>query len=50
MVVWGGTNGSEFFNTGGRYDPVTDTWTPTAAEGAPSGRQVFTAVWTGNLM
>src|SRR5207244_10002409 len=26
MIVWGGFNGSSFFNTGGRYNPVTDSW------------------------
>ena len=50
MVVWGGTNGTEFFNTGGRYDPVTDSWTPTSTVGAPLGRDGHSAVWTGKLM
>jgi len=27
MVIWGGYDGS-FLNTGARYDPATDTWTP----------------------
>ena len=25
MIVWGGDDGLNFLNTGGRYDPVTDT-------------------------
>ncbi len=32
MIVWGGGNdsdGSTYFNDGGRYDPVTDTWQKT---------------------
>lgn len=28
MIIWGGTNGTNFFNTGGRYSPSTDTWSP----------------------
>ena len=51
MVVWGGNNGpSGVFNTGGRYDPVADTWTPTNPTGAPSARYFHTAVWTGGSM
>ena len=54
MVVWGGwRNSSSTFvvlNTGGRYDPATDAWTPTATVGAPSGRQSHLALWTGSEM
>ncbi len=53
MVVWGGSfSGSNDggVNTGGRYDPTTDSWTPTSTAGAPSARSHHTAVWTGNLM
>jgi len=46
MVVWGGG----VLNTGGRYDPATDTWTATSTAGAPSGRARHTAVWTGSVM
>ncbi len=48
MVVWGG--GGFFSNTGGRYDPATDTWTPTSTVNAPSARILHTAVWTGREM
>jgi len=51
MIVWGGnTNviGSE--NTGGRYDPVNDIWTPTSMTNAPAGRAQHTLVWTGSRM
>lgn len=52
MIVWGGVD--EFFhdtNTGGRYDPRTDSWMPTEIEsGAPSLRDSHTAVWTGSEM
>jgi len=52
MVVWGGlTRGlSAVFNTGGRYDPVSDSWTSTSTSGAPTARAVHTAVWTGTEM
>ena len=52
MLVWGGEGRGSFFpvNTGGRYDPVTDTWTATSLDGAPSGRCKHTAVWTGTEM
>ena len=49
MIVWGGTGGS-FLNTGGRYNPITDGWTATSATGAPTGRGLHTAVWTGSEM
>jgi N-acetylneuraminic acid mutarotase len=53
MILWGGTNfafyGNEV-NTGDRYDPATDTWSPTTLTGAPSPRTEHTAVWTGSEM
>jgi len=52
MIVWGGTfnyPGSDL-NTGGRYNPSTDTWTATSITGTPSARVVHTAVWTGSEM
>src|SRR6266545_948398 len=54
MIVWGGVLGSfpsaPTFGDGGRYDPVSDTWQPITAEGAPSPRAGHTAVWTGEEM
>jgi len=51
MIVWGGTNGpSSFLNTGGRYDPSTDSWTATSTTNAPADREWHTAVWTGTEM
>jgi N-acetylneuraminic acid mutarotase len=54
MIIWGGRtrNFSDFYSldTGGRYDPSTDTWTATSIADAPSGRSYHTAVWTGNEM
>ena len=37
-------------NTGGRYDPATDSWRPTSTLNAPSVRASHTAVWTGSEM
>ena len=51
MIVWGGTDDSvNGFNTGGRYNPGTDSWTATSTTNAPAGRFVHTAVWTGSEM
>ena len=53
MVVWGGFffDGTEhYLNTGGRYNPNTDSWTATSTTGAPAGRYAQTAVWTGSEM
>jgi hypothetical protein len=50
MIVWGGGPTLIPYD-GGRYDPTTDTWTPTSlgAE-VPSPRFAHTAVWTGAEM
>ena len=37
-------------NSGGRYDPASNTWSSTTTVGAPSGRQLHSAVWTGSRM
>jgi len=29
MIVWGGADLTNEFNTGGRYNPSTDSWTAT---------------------
>src|SRR5438445_187397 len=51
MIVWGGQTGSVIdFNTGGRYNPSTDSWTATNVANAPDARTSHTAVWTGNEM
>jgi hypothetical protein len=51
MIVWGGRDGSLFFNTGGRYKPAAGTWTPTnSGTEVPSARASHTAVWTGSEM
>src|SRR5205814_8237852 len=50
MIVWGGYNGSNYFNTGGRYNPGTNSWTATSITNTPSAREYRTAVWTGSKM
>ena len=48
MIVWGGiTFAPNYLNTGGRYNPNTDTWTATSLANAPTPRADHTAVWTG---
>jgi len=57
MIVWGGRVdfGGELCeprrtNSGARFDPVGDMWTPMLTSGAPSARTRTTAVWTGSEM
>lgn len=53
MIVWGGGNpaASKYItNTGERYNPTTDTWTPTSMSNAPPERYLHVAVWTGTEM
>jgi len=51
MIVWGGETGSLLYdNGGGRYDPVSNTWAATSLAGAPLGRHLHTATWSGHLM
>jgi N-acetylneuraminic acid mutarotase len=49
MIVWGGTDDIINFNTGGRYNPSTDSWASTSTTNAPSAR-MGPAVWTGDQM
>ncbi len=52
MVVWGGMDFAtdDYYNTGGRYDPATDTWSATSVLGAPLPARSGTGVWTGSEM
>jgi hypothetical protein len=50
MIVWGGVSTGGITNTGGRYNPSTDSWTATSTAGAPGARDQHTAVWTGSEM
>ena len=52
MIVWGGIDATQIdLNTGGRYDPLTDSWTATSTgTNVPEARSKHTAVWTGTEM
>ncbi|HYV28071.1 MAG TPA: galactose oxidase, partial [Candidatus Eisenbacteria bacterium] len=50
MLAWGGGVAGQFLNTGGRYNPATDSWQPITTTGAPAGRWFHQAVWTGTEM
>ncbi len=54
IIVWGGDSYDgtyHLINTGGRYKPSLDSWTPTSVEaGCPACRENHTAVWTGTEM
>jgi len=54
MIVWGGyffdISGDHYLETGGRYNPITNSWTPTSITNVPDGRALHTAVWTGSEM
>lgn len=53
MIVWGGTLAppTNFTDTGGRYDPLAGSWTPTSSgAGLPVPRTWHTAVWTEEEM
>ncbi|PYK95993.1 MAG: hypothetical protein DME19_21280, partial [Verrucomicrobia bacterium] len=52
-ICWGGTtlpgqDSARGIDTGGLYDPATDSWKSTAV--SPAGRIGHTAVWTGSEM
>jgi len=48
MIIWGGAS---YLNSGGRYEPATDTWRETSTEiGVPVPRREHAAVWTGTEM
>jgi N-acetylneuraminic acid mutarotase len=52
MIVWGGNayGSRDGANTGGKYNPSTDSWTATSTTNTPIGRSHHTAVWTGSEM
>ncbi|HZS18893.1 MAG TPA: hypothetical protein VFA51_13275 [Candidatus Udaeobacter sp.] len=52
MIVWAGQtdNFPLVTNSGGRYNPSTDSWTATSTTNAPEARYVHTAVWSGSEM
>lgn len=56
VLVFGGrtnyfdTSGTSALNTGGRYQPQTDSWASLSVKNAPTARQSHGAVWTGTEM
>lgn len=59
MILWGGqftdcnpgpACTTTYYQDGGRYDPVSDTWAEVTSAGAPSARSQESAIWTGNGM
>jgi N-acetylneuraminic acid mutarotase len=54
MIVWGGYNGQNgvlYLNTGGRYNPSTESWTLISTSDEPFGNRIgHTAVWNGSVM
>ena len=52
MLIWGGVccNPGVDYNTGGRYNPGTDSWTATGTANVPHARDSHSAVWTGDKM
>jgi hypothetical protein len=50
MIIWGGLTASGAVDTGARYNPATDTWSPVTLTGAPAPKNYHAAVWTGTEM
>ncbi len=51
MIVWGGTNGTQNFKSGGVYDPGTDSWSPTSeGTNCPTARVGHSAAWLSTRM
>src|SRR5204863_7296602 len=50
MIIWGGADDIAYLDTGGRFDPLSNAWTPTPTTNAPYPRGYHATVWTGDLM
>ena len=52
MIVWGGTDSvsGTGLNSGGQYNPNTNSWAATSTTNAPTGRRGPTGAWTGTEM
>lgn len=49
MIIWAGSaTGGAKVNTGGRYNPATNSWTTMSVTGAPVARDFHSLVWTGS--
>jgi hypothetical protein len=51
MIIWGGFS-VNYENTGGRYNPTSDSWVATCTDIGqnPSARIGHSAVWTGQMI
>jgi N-acetylneuraminic acid mutarotase len=50
MFVWGGVRNfisTTYHNTGGRYNPTTDSWVSFSTSNAPTARAQHVAAWSG---
>ena len=50
MIVWGGYDGGLELNTGGKYNPSTDSLDSYQHHQRARRPKAHTAVWTGNEM
>lgn len=54
LYIWGGyysdIGSPTYYNSGGIYNPMDDTWTTMTTTGAPTARMRASAVWTGEHM
>jgi hypothetical protein len=50
MIIWGGDSPNGALNTGGLYNPISNTWSTVTLDGAATARVYHSAVWTGSEM
>ena len=52
MIVWGGTDGTSYFNDGGRFNPALNSWAylPGSLPNIPTPRTTPGVLWTGGEM
>ena len=50
MIVWGGFDGTDAINTGGRYNPIYNLWYQTTTTDSPSSAYLHVAEWIGDRM
>ena len=53
LIIWGGRDndsGTVRFNTGARYNPISDSWIPMTTIGAPTPRDFTTIGWNGHYV
>jgi len=50
MIVWGGECSNSSFNSGGRYLPSGNSWSPVSLTNGPAARNSHTAVWAATEM